>query len=189
MVVPGGCAAGIGAPIDPASTLTLAPRSASTWRDTISKRDTEAIEGNASPRNPSVVIAARSSALEILLVACRDRASASSASGIPLPSSRTRVSRTPPASISTSMLCAPASRLFSTSSLTMDAGRSMTSPAAIWSMRWLSRMRMGMGRAVYRPPCPAGLLPAQGCYRNSTCAPAPALRRDAARRVPSGALP
>jgi hypothetical protein len=32
--------------------------------------------------------------------------------------------------------------------LTMDAGRSMTSPAAIWSMRWLSRTRMGMAGLV-----------------------------------------
>ena len=38
----------------------------------------------------------------------------------------------PPASISTSMRRAPASSAFSTSSLTTDAGRSTTSPAAIW---------------------------------------------------------
>jgi hypothetical protein len=48
------------------------------------------------------------------------------------------------------MLRAPASRLFSTSSLITDAGRSMTSPAAIWSMRWLSRMRIVMAANLCR---------------------------------------
>ncbi len=83
-------------------------------------------------------------------------------------------------------LRAPASRLFSTSSLTMEAGRSMTSPAAIWSMRWLSRMRMGMGGAQFTaPPAAQERLLPQFDLR----AGAPALRRVAARRVPSGALP
>jgi hypothetical protein len=131
IVVPGGCAAGIISPTLPASTLTLAARSASTCREVISKRDTDAIDGSASPRKPSVTMAPRSSAEEILLVAWRSSASVSSAAGIPAPSSRTRVSRTPPDSISTSIQRAPASRLFSTSSLTIEAGRSMTSPAAI----------------------------------------------------------
>ena len=46
---------------------------------------------------------------------------------------RPRMSPRPPPSISTSMRRAPASSAFSTSSLTTDAGRSTTSPAAIWS--------------------------------------------------------
>ncbi len=46
------------------------------------------------------------------------------------------ISRAPPASMSMSMRVAPASRLFSTSSLTTEAGRSMTSPAAIWLTSW-----------------------------------------------------
>src|SRR5690606_27593626 len=51
---------------------------------------------------------------------------------MPTPSSRTRISLTPPASISTSIRRAPASSAFSTSSFTTEAGRSTTSPAAIW---------------------------------------------------------
>src|ERR1700751_4519941 len=66
------------------------------------------------------------------------------------------MSPVPPRSTSTSMCRAPASRLFSTSSLTTDAGRSITSPAAIWSTSSLGRTRMGMpargddGRALVR---------------------------------------
>jgi hypothetical protein len=42
-----------------------------------------------------------------------------------------RINRVPPPSISISMRQALASRLFSSSSLTTEAGRSTTSPAAI----------------------------------------------------------
>lgn len=51
------------------------------------------------------------------------------------PLSRMRISRTPPSSSSISTRVAPASSAFSTSSLTTDAGRSTTSPAAIWLIR------------------------------------------------------
>ena len=56
----------------------------------------------------------------------------------------------PPPSISTSMRDAPASRAFSTSSLTTEAGRSTTSPAAIRSMtspesRWILVKRASRG--------------------------------------------
>ena len=47
----------------------------------------------------------------------------------------------------------------------------------------------GHGARSLPPTMPRRAATAQGCYRSSTCAPAPALRRDAARRVPSGALP
>ena len=47
------------------------------------------------------------------------------------PSTRTRISFAPPASISISILVAPASRQFSSTSFTTEAGRSTTSPAAI----------------------------------------------------------
>ena len=50
---------------------------------------------------------------------------------MPQPSSVTRIEASPPCRISTPMTRAPASSEFSTSSLTTDAGRSMTSPAAI----------------------------------------------------------
>src|SRR5690554_242141 len=54
---------------------------------------------------------------------------------MPRPSSRTRNSFTPPCSTSISMRVAPASRLFSSNSLITEAGRSTTSPAAIWLAR------------------------------------------------------
>src|SRR4051812_28595336 len=96
------------------------------------KCDTEAMLGSASPRNPSVRIAPRSSARRILLVACRSIASRASSASIPSPSSSTRISRLPPVSTAIATRDAPASMAFSTSSLTTEAGRSTTSPAAIW---------------------------------------------------------
>ena len=51
---------------------------------------------------------------------------------IPQPSSATRTSASPPSSTSTATARAPASSAFSTSSFTTEAGRSTTSPAAIW---------------------------------------------------------
>src|SRR5688572_26556211 len=134
-VVPCGCALGSTAPTRPPSTSSVAPWSASRWRDESEKRLTEAIEGSASPRKPSVATPSRSSSEAILLVAWREIASGNSSAGMPAPSSRMRIRRTPPSSRSMSMRRAPASRAFSTSSLTTDAGRSMTSPAAIWLMR------------------------------------------------------
>ncbi len=61
---------------------------------------------------------------------------------IPMPSSLTRMRRRPPSSTSSSIAVAPASSAFSTSSLTTDAGRSTTSPAAIWSATALGRTAM-----------------------------------------------
>ena len=51
---------------------------------------------------------------------------------------------------------APASRAFSTSSFTADAGRSTTSPAAIWSATASGKMatRLDMGEFSRRPPRP-----------------------------------
>jgi HAMP domain-containing protein len=116
----------------PLSALIAKPVPCWLLRDTRRMRDTDAMLGNASPRKPSVPTRSRSSMFVILLVACRDSARPNSSRSIPHPSSRTRHNRTPPSSISTSTRLAPASRLFSTSSLMMDAGRSTTSPAAIW---------------------------------------------------------
>src|SRR4030042_1945249 len=50
---------------------------------------------------------------------------------MPLPLSVTLMRRTPPSCASTDICVAPASREFSTSSLTTEAGLSTTSPAAI----------------------------------------------------------
>ena len=90
---------------------------------------TLAIAGSASPRNPIVRIPHSSSALRSFDVAWRSSASAASRGDIPQPSSTTRIAVLPV----TSMLIvrAPASIALSTSSLTTEAGRSMTSPAAI----------------------------------------------------------
>src|SRR5215210_687372 len=59
---------------------------------------------------------------------------------MPHPSSLTRMLARPPSSTAMSIDPAPASREFSTSSLTTEAGRSTTSPAAIWSATALGRI-------------------------------------------------
>ncbi len=105
-----------------------------------SNRETAAMDGNASPRKPSVRIARRSRSSPIFEVACRSMASIASSRTMPWPSSATRISVLPPARMSISMWVARASRAFSTSSLTADAGRSTTSPAAIWLAMWSGRM-------------------------------------------------
>src|SRR5260370_13893481 len=88
-------------------------------------------------------MAKRSSLLRSLLVACRCRLSSASSRPVPQRSSRTRTSLRPPSSRSISIRFAPASSAFSTSSFTTAAGRSMTSPAAIWlaSVSWSTWMR------------------------------------------------
>src|SRR5690625_181227 len=98
-------------------------------------RDTELMEARASPRKPRLPTCSRSVSSRILLVAWRCRASSRSWRSMPWPSSRMRSSLTPPASTSMSMCRAPASRLFSSSSLMTEAGLSTTSPAAIWLAR------------------------------------------------------
>jgi hypothetical protein len=69
---------------------------------------------------------------------------------MPWPSSVTRISSTPPPSSSISTRVAPASMAFSRTSLTTDAGRSITSPAAIWLTK-----SVGSGRMLARPVDPA----------------------------------
>ena len=96
------------------------------------KRETDAMAGSASPRKPNVVTPTRSAALVILLVAWRSSASTASSRLMPEPSSLTTIRVFPPCSSSTRTCWAPASMEFSTSSFTTEAGRSTTSPAAIW---------------------------------------------------------
>ncbi|SIT36112.1 conserved hypothetical protein [Paraburkholderia piptadeniae] len=98
--------------------------------------DTDAIDASASPRNPSVATASSSASERILLVAWRISASASSPSGMPQPSSVIEMRLTPPSSSRMRSVFAPASSAFSSTSLTTDAGRSTTSPAAIWLISW-----------------------------------------------------
>src|SRR5690606_15929174 len=142
-VVPGGCGCGTTGAALPPSTSSRAPCSLPGWRELSAKRETEAIEGSASPRKPRVETCSRSSRVAILLVACRATASGSSSAGMPLPLSRMRIRRTPPSSSSMSTRVAPASRAFSTSSFTTEAGRSTTSPAAIWLTRMSGRAWIG----------------------------------------------
>jgi hypothetical protein len=62
---------------------------------------------------------------------------------MPAPSSSTAISRTPPASRRSVICVAPASRALSSSSRTTEAGRSTTSPAAIWLMSSSGSSRIG----------------------------------------------
>src|SRR6266436_2180509 len=61
---------------------------------------------------------------------------------MPQPLSAMRIILRPPASTSTRRESAPASREFSRSSLTTEAGRSTTSPAAILFATWSGRTRI-----------------------------------------------
>lgn len=103
--------------------------------------------GQSLSADPRCVISKSSSREESLLVACRLVHSSASARDMPLPSSVTLIMPTPPRRISTRTNLAPASRLFSTSSFTTEAGRSTTSPAATWlarvgDMTWMDGMAM-----------------------------------------------
>src|SRR5215207_10134409 len=69
-------------------------------------------------------------AVRILLVACLKTLNLASSSLMPKPSSLTSMRSRPPSAISTSTRVAPASKGFSESSFTTEAGRSTTSPAA-----------------------------------------------------------
>src|ERR1700731_1002069 len=64
-----------------------------------------------------------------------------------------RMSLRPPASTSMRIRVAPASREFSRSSLTTEAGRSTTSPAAIWFATRSERMRMRPMDRLYEEDC------------------------------------
>ena len=97
----------------------------STW-------DIAAILAKASPLNPIDLTFAKSSAALILLVACLSKANLKSSFAIPDPLSIILICFIPPFFTSIFMLVAPASIEFSTSSLTTEAGLSITSPAAIW---------------------------------------------------------
>ena len=108
------------------------PISSVAWRVFSSTCATAAIEARASPRNPMVCKEKRSSAWRIFDVAWRSKASRASVSDIPFPSSITCIDVFPASTTSTSMRFAPASTAFSTSSLITEAGRWITSPAAIW---------------------------------------------------------
>src|SRR5438309_2258816 len=137
--------------------------------DRVSTSATAAMLASASPRNPNDWMTARSASDVSLLVVCRTKAIVSSSAGIPAPSSLTRIDVLPAPRTSMLIRRAPASSAFSTSSLTTEGGRSITSPAAIASATsggssWInSRASPSAGRAFTAPP--AGSTPEGRCPR------------------------
>ena len=146
--VPEPSAAGRTAETWPPSTVIEWAVGAPASRLVTVNRPAAPMEGSASPRNPNVVMLRRSSPSDFD-VACRDTASGRSSPAIPLPSSTTRTKALPPLVWVTVIRLAPASTEFSTSSLTTEAGRSTTSPAAMRLMAasssFLMRLRSGEG--------------------------------------------
>src|ERR1035438_1989624 len=142
MAVPPPSAASSQRSILPPAISMRVPVVSSAERVSSSRRETDAMEGSASPRNPRVAMESRSFTSRSLLVAWRSKASSASSRNMPQPSSTTRMSRRPPDSASTRKSVAPASSEFSRSSLTTEAGRSTTSPAAILLATWSGRMRI-----------------------------------------------
>ena len=130
-VVPGAHPVSVTLTTLPPSQDKRAPNSASATLEKMRTRDTADMAARASPRKPRVAMPSRSFASRILLVAWRSTATGRSSASMPHPLSETRMKDTPPFWISTVMEVAPASRAFSISSLTTEAGRSTTSPAAI----------------------------------------------------------
>ena len=139
-VVPKAPAAATGS-VMPLSRLQAC--AASRVREVRVKCETAAIDAKASPRKPIESTDSSSASEVILLVAWRVSASESSSARIPLPSSMTAIRRMPPASSRTSIDCAPESTAFSTNSLRTEAGRSITSPAAIWLINKSGRGQIG----------------------------------------------
>jgi hypothetical protein len=128
--VPRDSAAGRTGSATPPSTAIIAAAGRSPTRLVTVSRPTAPSAASASPRKPKLAICTRSEP-SILDVAWRATASGSASGAIPCPSSDTRSLVLPPADRPTSIRVAPASSAFSISSLTAEAGRSTTSPAAI----------------------------------------------------------
>ena len=141
MRVPLGCAAGSDPLIAPPSTDRIQASSDPLARLVRESLATAPIAGSASPRKPRLSIASRSSSGSFD-VAWRSTARVRSSALMPWPSSDTTISVWPPSRITASMRVAPASMAFSTSSLTTEAGRSTTSPAAMRLMTVSGRRRM-----------------------------------------------
>ena len=150
ILVPISDAAGWTASGVPCATRKCQPCASPSVREVISTTATETIDGNASPRKPKWAMASKSSSAS-LEVACRVTAKAISSALIPCPSSATLSPASPPSSSVMSMRLAPASMAFSTSSFKALAGRSTTSPAAIWliSCSGSRRIKGGMKQGAY----------------------------------------
>ena len=137
------------------SRLIAQSSAASSVRLVMVTSATESMLARASPRNPKLATLSRSVSVRILLVACRLSARGKSSLAMPQPLSATTMRLMPPSSRRTSMSSAPASREFSTSSLTTEAGRSITSPAAIWLISRSDSSRIGRRGAAFTfsPTC------------------------------------
>src|SRR5258705_9732194 len=102
---------------------------------------------------------------------------------MPAPLSTTRICFTPPSTSATLISVAPASRLFSRSSFSTDAGRSTTSPAAVWLMSVSGSGRMAGTFAIIcdevecRGGASAFRLGSAGSSRPPSCSTASATRR------------
>ena len=131
MFVPFGVAISVVELWTDAANTTWQPTSSSSVRVFSVTSATAAIEANASPLNPKVVMSSRSSAVAIFDVACLSKQSTASSGFIPLPLSMTWIRVRPESLIITEICSAPASTAFSTSSFTTEAGLCTTSPAAI----------------------------------------------------------
>ena len=90
-VVPSGQPASVTASGTPPSRWSIAPQSAPVCREKMSTRDTAAMAASASPRKPSVPMAARSSGRRSLLVAWRRKAVGSCSGAMPQPLSVMRI--------------------------------------------------------------------------------------------------
>ena len=150
--VPGAAPSGELPTTRPSDTSIRVPEVSAGGRVTIVAWETAAMLGSASPLNPSVAIDPRSDGSTSLLVAKRWKASSASSRAMPTPLSTTLIRSTPPPRSSIDISVAPASSEFSISSLTTDAGRSVTSPAAIMDETSGGSTWIGM-RGRYRWRC------------------------------------
>ena len=150
MVVPGLPAHGLAPPPSsaPSQYAALSACVASFVMVVTVRLATNEMDARASPLNPKVDMALRSSNLDSLDVVCRSQRMGRSASRIPHPLSVTCSSLLPPSFTVTTIEVAPASRLFSRISLSADAGRWMTSPAATRLTTSSASRRMGLGSMV-----------------------------------------
>ena len=149
--VPCGKAAGPSPVNTPWSTVRVQP-SAPTGLLSSVIFDTLAIDGNASPRKPSVDTISISSSGS-LDVAWRSSARAMSDGDMPQPSSVTSTRSMPPALRRTAIFCAPESMEFSTSSFNALAGLSTTSPAAIRLTRFSGSLLIDIRRFLAQAHC------------------------------------
>ncbi len=142
MLVPEASAAGSAVETSAPVAVTVQACLSPSRRLVSATRATEVMLASASPRKPRLATRSRSSSEAILLVAWRASARRNCSRAMPPPSSTTLISLVPPPASWTEIAPAPASRLFSRSSFRADAGRSTTSPAAIWLIRSSGRTRM-----------------------------------------------